>query len=95
MSSVFSGCAQKDIQDYQGEWVGFLPNKNSFNFHISLEKLEGNNYHLTIANEEILINENLESSIKDRIQFNIDQQLFFNLVPNQERQSLTGFIKTG
>lgn len=95
LSFIFSSCAQKEIQDYQGEWVGFLLNKKSFNFYVSLEKLEGANYHLTIANDEMLIDENLESSSKDHIQFNLDQELFFNLMSDQEGQALTGFIKTG
>ncbi|MEM9686287.1 MAG: serine hydrolase [Bacteroidota bacterium] len=93
--STLISCAQKDRQDYQGEWIGFLPNKSSFNFHVSLEKLEANNYHLTIANDEILIDENLESSSKDHILFTVDQQLFFNLRYDQNEQILTGFIKTG
>ena len=88
-------CAQQDMKDYQGEWVGFLPNKSSFNFQVSLEKLEDNNYHLTIANDKTLIDKKLESSSKEYVQFNIDQQLFFNLVSAQEGQALAGFIKTG
>ncbi|MGB5818169.1 MAG: serine hydrolase [Saonia sp.] len=93
--STLIGCAQNDKQDYEGEWIGFLPNKSSFNFHVSLEKLESNNYHLTIANDKILIDENLESSSKEYVQFNIDQQLFFNLKYDRNGQVLTGFIQTG
>lgn len=93
--STLISCAQKNQQDYQGEWIGFLPNKSSFNFQVSLSKLESNNYHLTISNDEILINENIVSSSKDAIIFNIDQQLFFNLKYDRNGQVLVGFIKSG
>ncbi|GAA4272941.1 serine hydrolase [Aquimarina gracilis] len=95
LSFSFLSCAQSDKQDYQGEWVGFLPNKSSFNFNVSIEKLKNNNYHLTIANDEIIIDKNLESSSKDYIQFNINDQLFFDLKYRQNQQQLTGFIKSG
>lgn len=94
LSTLTSG-AQNQEQDYQGEWIGFLPNKSSFNFQVSLEKLEGNKYHLTIVNDKILIDKKLESSNENKVFFNIDQQLFFNLEYEQSGQVLTGFIKTG
>ncbi|PWL39764.1 hypothetical protein DKG77_02735 [Flagellimonas aquimarina] len=93
--STIISCAQKNQQDYQGEWVGFLPNKSSFNFQVSLSKLESNNYHLTISNDETLIDEHVVSSGKDEITFNIDQQLFFNLKYDRNGQVLVGFIKSG
>ncbi len=93
--STLTSCAQNEEQNYQGEWIGFLPNKNSFNFHVSLEKLESNNYHLIIVNDEILIDKNVVSYNENHILFNLDQQLFFNLKYNETQQKLTGFIKTG
>ncbi|RDY59384.1 serine hydrolase domain-containing protein [Flagellimonas nanhaiensis] len=93
--STVVGYAQNNKQDYQGEWVGFLPNKSSFNFQVSIAKLEGDNYHLTIANDKIIIDENVVSSSSDRIRFAINQQLFFNLQYEPNGQELSGFIKTG
>ncbi len=95
LSFSIIGCAQSHKQNYQGEWVGFLPNKNSFNFTVSLEKLKSNTYHLTLSNDKVLIDQNLDSSSKDHILFNIDKQLFFDLKYTQNKQALTGFIKTG
>jgi len=91
------GCAQNNQQNknYEGEWVGFLPNKSSFNFKVTLEELPDNRCHLTIANDQVLIDEKLKSSGNDRILFNIGEQLFFNLAHDQRGQALTGFIKTG
>lgn len=34
--STLISCAQNETQDYEGEWIGFLPNKSSFNFQVSL-----------------------------------------------------------
>jgi len=93
--STLMSCAQVEKKDYQGEWIGFLPNKSSFNFHVSLEKLEGNKYHLTIVNDEMLIDKKIESSSENQIRFNIDQQLFFNLRYERSEKVVTGFIKSG
>lgn len=94
LSAILS-CAQNENQDYQGEWIGFLPNKSSFNFTVTIEKLESNTYRVTIANDKTLIEENIESSSGDGIQSNIDQQLFFNLEFDQDEKALSGFIKSG
>lgn len=88
-------CAQNNVQNYEGEWIGFLPNKLSFNFQVSLEKLDSNSYHLTIGNDKTLIDENVISIENNKIHFNIDQQLFFNLEYDQKQETLTGYIKTG
>ena len=93
--STLISCAQNKTQDYEGEWIGFLPNKSSFNFQVSLEELENNKYHLTIANDKILIDKNVTSSTDNQIHFNIDEQLFFSLKYDKNRQALFGFIKTG
>jgi CubicO group peptidase (beta-lactamase class C family) len=93
--STLISCAQNETQDYEGEWIGFLPNKSSFNFQVSLEELENNKYHLTIVNDKVLIDKNVTSSSDNQIHFNIDQQLFFSLKYDENRQALFGFIKTG
>lgn len=93
--STALSCAQKNIQDLQGEWVGHLPNKRSFNFTLGLEKLDDNNYHVTIANDKILIDETVASSSKDQIRFDLKHQLFFDLKYGQNGNGLSGFIKTG
>ncbi len=93
--SFFSSCAQQDIANYEGNWIGKLPNKSSFNFNVTLENLEANNYHLVIANEKILIDENFKSTSKGGIQFDIDNQIYFNLKYSENKKELTGSIKTG
>ncbi|WP_419210862.1 serine hydrolase domain-containing protein [Maribacter sp. X9] len=87
--------AQKEKKDYQGEWIGFLPNKSCFNFKVTLEKLTNDTYQLTIANDKIIIDEDVKSSSKDAVVFNVNQQLFFNLAYDQKNEELIGFIKTG
>lgn len=93
--SIMTSCAQNEPQNYEGEWIGFLPNKNSFNFQVSLKKLENNTYHLTLDNDENLIDKTVVSSSKEGVQFAIDQQLFFDLKYTENREALTGFIQTG
>jgi len=87
--------AQKNSQNYEGAWTGHLPNRGSFNFQVTLEKLDHSQYHLTVANGEKLINKRITSSTEKGIRFSIDQQLFFDLTFAKDGQSLTGFIKTG
>lgn len=91
--STFLSCAQEGSIDYQGNWIGHLPNKHSFNFKVSLEDLGGKNYHLIISNDQIIIDQKLKSKHKDRIQFNIEDQLHVNL--EQVGKELSGFIKSG
>lgn len=93
--SIVTSCAQNVQQNYDGEWIGFLPNKNSFNFQVSLEKLDDTTYHLTIANDQILIDKPIVSSVDDGVQFTLNNHLFFNLNYSQDTQTLTGFIKGG
>ncbi|TAI47823.1 serine hydrolase domain-containing protein [Flagellimonas allohymeniacidonis] len=93
--SALISCAQNNKQDYQGEWIGFLPDKSSFNFKVTLEKLENNTYHLTIANDKILIDEDLVSSREKGLLSDVDEQLFFDLKYGDDSQALTGFIKSG
>jgi len=88
-------CAQSDEQNYEGEWIGFLPNKSSFNFQVSLEKLNNSNYHLTISNSKTLIDKNVTVSEENHILFNLDKQLFFNLEYDKKNKELNGYIKTG
>ncbi len=96
LSLTIMSCAQNTQRDYQGEWIGFLPDKSSFNFQVSLEKLASNRYHLTIRNKATtLINTSVKSSDDISVQFHIDQQLFFNLKHDQKKQMLVGFIKSG
>ncbi|MGX1927925.1 serine hydrolase [Flagellimonas sp. 2504JD4-2] len=93
--SVLSSCAQKLVQPVEGEWIGHLPNKNSFNFKVALEKLEDNTFHLTITNDKVVLEKTLASSIEDKVQLSVDEQLFFDLEYGQDEQTLTGFIKSG
>ncbi|SNR84548.1 serine hydrolase domain-containing protein [Dokdonia pacifica] len=93
--SIMTSCAQIDQKDYEGEWIGFLPNKNSFNFQVTLHKGEGTAYHLKIANDTTLFDESVTSSSTNGVEFTIDNQLFFDLQYTQNEQVLTGFIQTG
>lgn len=95
VSFVIKSCAQQNMKEYNGEWVGVLPNKTSYNLKVTVEPLDNNTYHLTIGNDKILIDKNLESSSGDRIRINVDQQLFLNLERSLDGQNLSGFIKTG
>ena len=93
---LVTSCAQNSAQPpLEGEWIGHLPDKNSFNFKVSLEKLEGNRFHLVLTNGEMVMDRMVQSSDEDNIQFNLNNQLFFDLKYTQNEQALTGFISSG
>lgn len=92
---IVLSCTPQQQPVVDGEWIGFLPNKKSFNFQVTLEHLDGAKYQLTLVNDTKLIDETFESSSADHIRFNKDEQLFFNLEKNSEGTALSGFIKTG
>ena len=93
--TIFTNCAQKKPLDYQGEWIGFLPDKESFNFKVNLENLGENIYKITLSNQKTTINKEVESSSDEKIIFDIDKQLFFDLSFEKDRNILSGFIKSG
>ncbi|WP_350287362.1 serine hydrolase [uncultured Croceitalea sp.] len=89
------GCAQQNNQDYQGEWIGFLPDLNCFNFQVALTNSGGNNYQLAIGNEKVLIEKQVTSSSKDALVFDLTEHLSFDLKYTNGKQKLVGFLKTG
>lgn len=93
--STFLSCAQNKTQNYDGEWIGFLQNKNSFNFKISLDAIENNQYLLTIANDKVVLEKTVESEGSKHFKFHINQELFFNLHFDDKLNALLGDIKTG
>ncbi|NAS30772.1 serine hydrolase [Flavobacteriaceae bacterium R38] len=90
---TLQSCAQEKRQDYLGNWIGTLPDKHSFNFQITLESYGSNEYQLRIANTKPVITKNFTSVNNDHIQFNVDNQLHFNL--KNDNNELTGYIKSG
>jgi CubicO group peptidase (beta-lactamase class C family) len=93
--STLMSCAQSNKQNYQGEWIGFLPNKKSFNFKVSLKSLGGDKFRFALSNDEKLIEQDITSSDKEAVKFNINDQLFFDLKFDDNKQKLIGFIKSG
>lgn len=88
-------CIPQEQPIVEGEWIGHLPNRNSFNFQVGLTPLEGRRYQLTIANDHKLIDTTVVSSQEKGIVFDLDEQLAFDLKPDSTGQAVTGFIKSG
>ncbi len=89
------GCGQQSPQDYDGNWIGTLPDRQGFNFKVTLENITSNRYHLIIANTKTIMDREVKSMYDDHVQFSIDDQLHFELYPMKNGQELTGFIKSG
>ena len=93
--SIIFSCAQKDTQNYQGNWIGHLSNRTSFNFKITLQQSEANTYRIRIANENTIYDKTLKSTSKQSIRIPVGEgvDMYLNAINN--RQALSGFIKSG
>ncbi|SHG30334.1 serine hydrolase domain-containing protein [Flagellimonas flava] len=88
-------CAQVEKKDYEGNWVGTISDKHSFNFTVTLTPLEENQYQLTIANETTLIDRNIKSDLDGEILLTLDTDLSVHLFDDAKEGVLAGFIKSG
>ncbi len=93
--STLLSCSQKKDRGYQGNWVGTLTDKKSFNFSITLEELNSKDYHLVIANDKTLIDKTLKSTSGDHIQIHIDDKTYIDLYGGSSGRTLAGFMKSG
>ena len=93
--ALMSACAQQSEENYNGEWVGHLSNRQSFNFHVSLTQAEGDRYRLRIMNDTDLIDTVVGSTKPGQLHFDIDEQLFFKLDYTADKTALDGFIQSG
>ncbi len=93
--AIMQSCAQEKRQDYLGNWIGSLPDKNSFNFKVTLESFGTNKYQFRIANAKPLITQNFISADNNHLQFSMDNQLNFNFNLANEGDKLKGYIKSG
>lgn len=90
---TLQSCAQTEKQEYFGNWVGNLPDKNAFNLHVKLKNLGESEYEINIANDKLILNQTVKSTHQDRLIFDIDNTLFFNF--KNEGGFLSGYIKSG
>lgn len=94
-SFILVSCAQTEAPNYEGEWVGHLPERSSFNFTLQLDKLADNEYQLRISNTRPLLNRKLKSLSQEHLKFNVDDQLAIDFFPNEKEGKLSGFVKSG
>ncbi len=92
---IIPACTQDQKQDYLGNWIGQLPDKNCFNFKIVLEKIGPNDYQVLIRNSKKLINHSFNTNEKNLFNFSIEEQLHFKLNFNSDSSRLKGYLKTG
>ena len=62
---------------------------------VSQEKLKGKSFHHVQPKGEMVMERMVQSSDEDNIQFNLNNQLLFDLKYTQNEQALTGFISSG
>ena len=86
-------CAQQEKQEYLGNWIGNLPDKHAFNFKVTLEHINADEYQLRIANKNPILSRTFTSTNKDHLRFSIANELHFNL--KNKGNHLFGYIQSG
>lgn len=94
-SSILLSCAQTEAPNYEGEWIGHLPDRHCFNFEVQLEALAANEYRLSISNDKFMLERSINSLANDQLQFNVENQLFLNFQRTKDGKQLSGFIQSG
>ncbi len=87
--------SQINIKDYEAQWEGKLPNKNTFNFHVSIEDLGNNTYHFKLSNTLFSFDKIVQSTSDKHLQFNIHKGLSFTGEINKTNTEIRGFINSG
>ena len=87
--------SQVEIKDYEGQWEGKIPNKNTFNIKVKLSKEKNNLYNFTLSNDQFLFEENIVSTSKKHIEFEFTKGLKFTGILNNDASEINGFIRSG
>jgi len=91
----FSIASQLKIQDYEGQWEGNLPNKNTFNFNVNIEGLGNNTYRFNLSNTLFSFDKIVQSTSKKHLQFNLYEGVRFTGDINKSNTKISGFINSG
>ncbi|MEM6378249.1 MAG: hypothetical protein AAF705_08555, partial [Bacteroidota bacterium] len=93
--STFTGYAQIDIKDYEGNWEGILPNKHCFNFIVTLKKMDSKVYELVIANPEASFRKKIKPDANDRMILEISDYIHLEAEMNEDENMVSGYITSG
>ncbi|WP_378183378.1 serine hydrolase domain-containing protein [Aquimarina sp. SS2-1] len=94
-AAILTGCSQKGVSTYEGNWEGKLAHTNILSFDLVLEELPSNLCQLTITNPESTISEMLTVTNTNRLEGSIDNDIFIDLSFTEDKTAVTGFIKSG
>ncbi len=90
--SILTGCAQKNIEDYIGEWEGKTTDKDALNLDITIKKLKGEDAVFTLSNNKEILTKNFKFG--NKINFVLDKNFIFSGIVNDEQSEINGFIKS-
>jgi len=93
--TIFSGCAQQDIQfeDYAGLWKGQATENNPFKIAVTIANLENSKASLILSNEKELFRK--EFTLKDTLNIQLENELYFEGIVDRKTNQINGFIKFG
>ncbi len=86
-------CAQNESREYLGNWIGTLPDKHAFNFKITLEQINPDQFQLRIDNKNPILERTFTLPNREHLRFSIDNELYFNL--KDKGGDVYGYIQSG
>ena len=87
--------SQTNIRDYEMQWEGKLNDKNAFNFSVSIDVINNNEYEFSLFNKNFNFSKKVTSASNKFIEFNIDNTISFSGILNQKNDEISGFISSG
>lgn len=87
--------SQTNIKDYEQQWEGKLNDKNAFNFSVSIDVKNDNEYDFSIYNKNFKFSKNVKSSAKNYMEFKVDENVSFSGILDKQKPEINGFISSG
>ncbi|WP_347175365.1 serine hydrolase domain-containing protein [Polaribacter uvawellassae] len=86
--------SQVNIKDYEGQWEGVLPKKNTFNLKVNITKKPNNKYLFKLSNDEFSFENIIASDSKKNIQFEFSKGFIFSAIISDDSSEINGFISS-
>lgn len=90
---ILQCCAQNENREYLGNWIGKLSDRHAFNFKITLEQTNPDQYQLRIDNKNPILKQTFTSSNNEHLRLSIDHTLHVNL--KKKGEEFFGYILSG
>jgi len=95
-TTILSSCIQPSsikFEDYAGLWKGNVPEENPFEITVTLTDLENSKASIVLSNDKEFFRKVFP--LKDTLNIQLDNKLYFEGIVNKEAAQINGFVKLG